>query len=141
MIQRNVAPEHQAPVIRLEDLAHATQVLKVNCSNTARTRGLAALTLTQFECLVGADVEKLPRKEPVQFAIPIRDQLVASLLLRRQHVTMRCLRQLVILLQLQSLVQVAERLLFRHQLDVVTLSVSYQVAYLVRRKRAAHWTN
>src|SRR6266536_1541983 len=123
MIQGNVAPEHQTPVVRLKDLAHATQVLKVNCANTTRTCRLAALALTEFECLVCTDVKKPSGKEVVQFSIPICDQLVTSFLFGRQHVTVRCLCQLVILLQLQSLMQVAERLLFRNQLDVVALSV------------------
>ncbi len=86
-------------------------------------------------------MKELSRKEFIQLAIPIGDQLVSSLLLRRHHIAVRRLSQLVVFLKPQSLMQVTERLLLGHDFDVITACVAYKLANLIRCKRATSWAN
>ena len=87
--------------------------------------GLAALALTQFECFIGANVKKLSRKDIIQLAIQVGNQLVTSLLLWRKHIAIRRLGQFVVSFETQGLVQMAKRLLLRHQLDMIMMGINH----------------
>ena len=71
MIERDVSPEHQAPIVWLQNLAHFVQVLKVYGADAARLCRFTTLALAQLERFVFADVKKLSGKEFVQLAIPV----------------------------------------------------------------------
>src|SRR5262245_8696497 len=123
MIQRVVAPEHQLTVVRLQKITYAIEMLKINCADATSSCCPATLSFTQLESFIFADVKELSRKKLVQLAVPIRDQLVSTFLLRREDVAIGSFCQRIVLLQLQRLVEMAERLLFGNDLDVVRASI------------------
>src|SRR6266516_867110 len=99
-------------------------MFEINRANSFRLRCDLALSFAELESFIFTNVKKLTRKQFVQFPIPIRDQLVASVLLRRQHVAIRRLSEFRILLQTQSLMKMAKRLLLRNQLNMIVMRVS-----------------
>ena len=52
MMQRNVAPEHEAPVIRLQDFAYTIEVFEINCADTFGLSLDFALAFTKLECFI-----------------------------------------------------------------------------------------
>src|SRR5205085_6450892 len=73
MMQRDVAPEHQLPVVRLKLFANTIEMFKVNRTDTLRLSFRAALPFTKLKCLVLADVEKLSGEKFIQLFVPIGD--------------------------------------------------------------------
>ena len=71
MVQRDVAPEHQAAVVRLQHFTHAIEMFEVDRAHAARFRGLAALPFTELKGFVGADVKKFAGEQFIQLAIPV----------------------------------------------------------------------
>src|SRR5437870_8765152 len=109
-------------------------MFEVNCTNSLRLHFGFALTFAKLESFIFTDMKKLTGKQFVEFFIPIRDQLVASLLLRRKHVAIRCLREFCIFLQTKRLMEMSESLLLGHQLDVIVTRVRNELANFCRRQ-------
>src|ERR1044072_4734627 len=135
MIQRDVPPEHQLAVIRLQKIAHAIQVLEIDRADALGLRLSFALALAQLKGFVFANMEELAGKEFVQFPVPVFDNFVRALLLRRQYISQGRLSQLGIFFQPQSLVKMTERLLLGNQFDVIVARVSYELFDFRRRER------
>ncbi len=99
MIQRDVAPEHQPPVVGPQNLLHAAQVIEIDRADAALAHLLAALALAELKGLVLADVEEAARKEFVELPVPVGDKPVGLRLLRREHVAVGRFGERRVLLQ------------------------------------------
>ena len=73
MMKRNVSPEHQPAIVRLQQIANAIEMFKVNRTDSFSLRFDFALSFAKFEGLVFTDVKKLAGKQFVELLIPIRD--------------------------------------------------------------------
>jgi hypothetical protein len=82
MIERDVAPEHQAAIVRLQNFAHAPEVFEIDRADAARFHLFAALPLAEFKRLVCADVKKFSGEQLVEFFVPIGDEPERAFLLR-----------------------------------------------------------
>src|SRR5437868_1221439 len=123
MAQRDVSPEHQLPLVWIKDFTHTPEMFEIDRAYTFRFHNLAALSFAKLERFVCADVKESSGEEFVQFTIPVSDELVCSLLLRREHVAVGRLGKLGVLFNLERVVQVAEGLLFRDEFDVIAARV------------------
>ena len=100
VIQRDVAPEHQAAVVRLQNFAHAPEVFEIDRAHAARFHLFAALPLAEFKRLVSTDVKKFSREQLVYLFVPIGDEPERAFLLRREHVAVRHFGEFVVRLEL-----------------------------------------
>ena len=125
MMQRDIAPEHQAAVVWLKNFPDSIEVFEVNRADPFCLRFRLALTFAEFERFVGADVKELTREEFVQLVVPIRDELVTARLLGREDIAIGRLCEIGIPLKPQGFVQMAEGLLFGDQLNVIPASICH----------------
>ena len=65
MMKRDVAPKHQAPVIRPENFAHAIEVFEVDSADTFCLSLLFAPAFTKFKRFIRANMKERSGKEIV----------------------------------------------------------------------------
>ena len=92
---------------------------------------------TEIEGFVGADVDEGRGKLLRDLREPILDERECAVLAGREHMAVRSLRQILVELVFEHVVQMAEGLLLGHDGDVILARVGHQLRGLGRRERAA----
>ncbi len=131
----DVAPEHDALVVRLEDVGDAREEVEIDLADADFIRPGLGLAAAELEGLVGADVQERAGVYLGELVEHLLDQRVRTFLSRGEHVPVRGFREVRVKLVLQNVVQVSKRLLLGHHGDVILRCVLDQLARLAGRDR------
>ncbi len=134
-MHRNIAPEQQLTIQWFQVCDDPLHKPQIHRPQALRVYLWLRLSLAQFHRLIRPQVEKRPGIDPCQFREHIVRQLLRVSLRRSKHMPMRRLRQRCVLLPVQQVMQMPERLLLWNDRHMVLGCIRHQLASLVLRER------